>query len=72
VSEASNAQVVYKVFLHEFGHTIPLGHTDDMSFIMFVGQPLPGDISDDEARVVQLHASLPVRIDMAIYDENSP
>jgi hypothetical protein len=72
VSEASNAQVVYKVFLHELGHTIPLGHTDDMSFIMFVGQPLPGDISDDEARVVQLHASLPVRIDMAIYDENSP
>jgi hypothetical protein len=72
VSEASNAQVIYKVFLHEFGHTIPLGHTDDMSFIMFVAQPLPGDISDDEARVVQLHASLPVRIDMAIYDENAP
>jgi len=39
---------------------------------MFVGQPLPGDISDDEARVVQLHESLPVRIDMAIYDENAP
>jgi hypothetical protein len=72
VNEASNSLVIYKVFLHEFGHTIPLGHTDDMSFIMFVGQPLPGDISDDEARVVQLHSSLPVRIDMAIYDENAP
>jgi hypothetical protein len=72
VSEAASSLVVYKVFLHEFGHTIPLGHTDDKSFIMFVGQPLPGDITDDEARVVRLHASLPVRIDMAIYDEGSP
>jgi hypothetical protein len=71
VREAANAPLVYKVFLHELGHTIPLGHTDDMSFIMFVGQPLPGDISNDESRVVRLHASLPVRIDMAIYDESS-
>jgi len=63
--------VIYKVFLHELGHTISLGHTDDRSFIMFAGQPLPGDVSDDEARVVRLHASLPVRIDMAIYDENA-
>lgn len=72
VSEGTNSLVIYKVFLHEIGHTISLGHTDDRSFIMFVAQPLPGDISDDEARVVQLHASLPVRIDMAIYDESAP
>ena len=71
VSEATNSLVIYKVFLHELGHTISLGHTDDRSFIMFAGQPLPGDVSDDEARVVRLHASLPVRIDMAIYDENA-
>jgi hypothetical protein len=72
IDEATNPLVIYKVFLHEFGHTIPLGHTDDREFIMFVAQPLPGDISDDEARVVQLLESLPVRIDMSIYDENSP
>jgi len=72
LNEGANPLVIYKVFLHELGHTIPLGHTDDREFIMYVGQPLPGDISDDEARVVQLLESLPVRIDMSIYDENSP
>ncbi len=64
--------LLYKIFLHEFGHTISLGHVSDPNFIMYVGQPLPDDISDDEVRVVQLHEALPVRIDMSIYDENSP
>ena len=72
VDEASDPFVVYMIFLHEFGHTIPLGHVDDPAFLMFVGQPIPGDASDDEVRVVQLLESLPTRIDMSIYDENSP
>jgi hypothetical protein len=72
VDEASDTFVLYKIFLHEFGHTIPLGHVDDQAFLMFMGQPIPDDISDDETRVVQLHESLPTRIDMSIYDETSP
>jgi hypothetical protein len=69
---ASAASRIYLIFLHEFGHTIPLGHFNDRSFIMYQGQPLPGDISDDEVRIVQLHEALPFGIDMSIYDENSP
>jgi hypothetical protein len=64
--------LLFKIFLHELGHTISLGHVNDPSFIMYVGQPLPDDVSDDEARVVQLHEALPARIDMSIYDEDSP
>ncbi len=69
---ASAASRLYLIFLHEFGHTIPLGHFNDRSFIMYQGQPLPGDISDDEVRLVRLHEALPFGIDMSIYDENSP
>jgi hypothetical protein len=69
---SSAAARLYLIFLHEFGHTIPLGHINDPSLIMFQGQPLPGDISDDEVRVVQLLESLPFGIDMSIYDEDSP
>jgi len=72
VDVAADPFVVYLIFLHEFGHTIPLGHVEDSAFLMFVGQPIPGDACDDEVRVVQLLESLPTRIDMSIYDENSP
>jgi hypothetical protein len=72
VDDALEVFSTYMIFLHEFGHTICLGHVEDPAFVMFVGQPLPGDISDDEVRVVQLLESLPARIDMSIYDENSP
>lgn len=68
----NDAHLTYKILLHEFGHTISLGHVNDPSFIMYVIHPLPDDISDDEARVVQLHEALPVRIDLSVYDENSP
>jgi hypothetical protein len=63
---------VWLVFLHELGHTIQLGHVTDRNFIMYVGQPLPHDVSDDEVAVVELHESLPTRVDMATYDESSP
>jgi hypothetical protein len=66
--EPTGAAFLYKVILHEFGHTIRFGHIDDRAFIMHGGQPLPDDISDDEANAVILHYGLPTRVDMAIYD----
>jgi len=72
VDDASDVISVYMILLHELGHTLCLGHVEDSAFLMFVGQPIPGDICDDEVRVVQLLESLPTRVDMSIYDENSP
>jgi hypothetical protein len=67
-AQPSGADFIYKVMLHEFGHTIRYGHLNDRAFIMFGSQPLPDDISDDEASATALHYGLPTRVDMAIYD----
>ena len=72
VNTATNDAVVYKIFLHEFGHTISLGHVNDRTFLMWSGHPIPNDISDPEVRVVELHEALPTRIDMSIYDAEYP
>jgi hypothetical protein len=72
INEIANPATVWLVFLHELGHTIQLGHVNDRNFIMYVGQPLPTDLSEDEVDVVQLHEALPTRIDMAIYDDSTP
>lgn len=72
VNTATNDAVVHKIILHEFGHTISLGHVDDRTFLMWSGQPVPDEVSDPEVRVVQLHEALPTRIDMSIYDSDYP
>ncbi len=72
VNSATNDAIVHKIFLHEFGHTISLGHVDDRTFLMWAGQPIPDDLSDPEVRVVQLHEALPTRIDMSIYNPDYP
>ena len=59
---------MYRVMLHEFGHTIRLDHAPTAEFIMYVGLPLPPDISDDEVNLVRLHEALPIRRDMTIYN----
>jgi hypothetical protein len=66
-AEALGTNFIYKVILHEFGHTIRFGHIDDSVFIMHGGQPLPDDISDDEVNAVRLHYGLPTRVNMDIY-----
>jgi hypothetical protein len=68
----AHADNLYRVMLHEFGHTIRLGHSGLREFIMYAGQPLPADIADDEAEVVILHHSLPTRVDMSIYEDAIP
>ena len=61
-----------RVMLHEFGHTIRLGHVDWNTFIMYWGQPLPDDPADDEIAAVVLYHALPPRIKMSIYDASAP
>lgn len=60
-----------RILLHELGHTIRLNHLPS-GFIMFGGQPLPADISDDEVLAVQLHTALPNGIDMSFYNFAAP
>lgn len=64
--DLTSEDVLYRVMLHEFGHTIRLGHLP-RGFLMFAGQPLPGDITDDEVWLVKLYEGLPNRIDMSMY-----
>jgi hypothetical protein len=63
---------LYRVMMHEFGHTIAFGHVNASSLIMKPTQSLPRDISDDEANAVILHYAMPTRIDMSGYDESFP
>ena len=70
-AQPAGAAFLYKVILHEFGHTIRFGHIDFEVFIMHGGQPLPDDISDDEVNAVKLHYGLPTRVNMAIYSTDT-
>ncbi|MFQ5511066.1 MAG: matrixin family metalloprotease [Candidatus Krumholzibacteriia bacterium] len=68
-NDLADANLLFKVMLHEFGHTIRLDHTSFPEFIMFVGQPLPDAITPDEVNLAILHQAMPVRVDMRIYTE---
>ena len=72
VNDFPDAGFLFRVMLHEFGHTIRFRHLSDPAFIMYSGQPLPDRISDDEAAAAVLHQSLPVRVDLGNYGERSP
>lgn len=61
---------LYSVMLHELGHTIRLNHLNSPAMIMFASQPLPGDISNDEIRAVQLMTALPNGINLRIYHDS--
>ncbi len=66
LDEFSDADKLYRIMMHELGHTIRLQHLP-AGFIMYGGQPLPADISDDEVLLVQLHAALPNNFDLGPY-----
>ncbi len=72
VRDIDDADLVFRVMLHELGHTIQWGHLNWAEFIMYGGHPLPGDISNDEVTLTKLHAALPSRINMSIYDTSLP
>ena len=71
-NDFSDSTLLFKVMLHEIGHTIRFGHMTDRQFIMYGGQPLPPGISEDEITLTILHAGLPTRVDMSIYDHSIP
>ncbi len=71
VDDFSDSAKLYTIMMHELGHTIRLGHLP-AGFIMYAGQPLPNDITDDEVRLVQLMLALPNGIDLTPYDPTAP
>jgi hypothetical protein len=71
VDDFADAVVLYRIMVHEFGHTIRLGHLP-AGFMMYGGQPLPPDITDDEVDVVRLLVSLPGGLDVSKYDPAPP
>ena len=72
VNTFANEMFLYQTMLHELGHTIRFVHMPTSSFIMFVGQPLPPDVTNDEALAALLTTRLPVGINMTVYDTNAP
>jgi hypothetical protein len=71
VDDFSDEQVLYTIMMHEFGHAIRLSHLPG-GFIMYGGQPLPADITDDEVQTVRLLVSLPNDLDLDLYDPAPP
>jgi len=67
VNDFQDEHEIYKILLHEFGHTIRLCHLSSNLYIMYGGHPLPDDISNDEANVVRMLIALPNRTDMSMY-----
>jgi hypothetical protein len=71
VDDITDQPRLYSIFMHELGHTIPLVHLP-AGFIMFAGQPLPPDISDDEVAMVQLLLALPNGTHLSTFDSTPP
>jgi hypothetical protein len=70
VNDFSDGAKLYSILMHELGHTIRLGHLP-AGFVMFGGQPLPPDITDDEVRVVQLMLAIPNGTNLSLYDDSA-
>jgi hypothetical protein len=63
---------LYRIFLHEMGHTIRLNHLGLGRYIMWGSQPLPADIHAEEAMAVQIYVAMPNDFDIDPYDSTSP
>ncbi len=72
VNSFTSNEGLYKVVLHELGHTLRFHHLPYPEFIMYSSHPLPPDISNDEANALKLLLALPNQTNMAIYDESNP
>jgi hypothetical protein len=70
VDDFSDGAKLYSILMHELGHTIRLGHLP-AGFVMFGGQPLPLDITDDEVRVVQMMLVIPNGTNLSLYDASA-
>lgn len=70
--DLADSTFVYRILLHETGHTLQFKHLSNQQFIMYYSHPLPGDISNDEVWLVRLLQSLPVRTDISIFQDVGP
>ena len=64
------ADKIFRIMLHEFGHTIRFGHLTDRAYIMFNSAPLPSDIHPDELWMLDVYEALPNTTDMVIYNSS--
>jgi hypothetical protein len=72
INEFQNWDDLWLTALHEFGHTIRLGHLP-AGYLMHASiQDMASDITNDEVKVVQLFLALPNELDMTPYDKTDP
>jgi hypothetical protein len=68
VNTFSDPVTLHIVMLHELGHTIRLWHLP-AGFLMYGGQPLPGDPTGEEVWLVRVLHGMDDRTDLSIYQE---
>lgn len=71
IDEFADPDRLWKVALHELGHTIRLRHLPS-GYLMFQSHPLPDSPTDDEVLMVQLYLALPNDYDVSVHDISDP
>jgi hypothetical protein len=71
VDDIVDPDFLWKVALHELGHTIRLGHLPQ-GYLMDAMQPQPMTVTNDEVMVVKLYLALPNGSDLSFYDSSVP
>lgn len=71
VDDYANQLSVFITMMHELGHTIRFQHLPS-GYLMYGGQPLPSDVTNDEVLAAQIYTALPNGLDIRIYDDSVP
>jgi len=71
VDDIVDPDFLWKVALHELGHTIRLGHLPQ-GYLMDAMEPQPMTVTNDEVMVVKLYLALPNESDLSFYDSSVP
>jgi hypothetical protein len=71
VNDFAETEQLWKVALHELGHTLRFGHLP-LGYLMYGGQPLPATVTNDEVAVVRLYLAFPNQSDLSFYDSEEP
>jgi hypothetical protein len=71
VNDFADRDQLWKVALHELGHTLRFRHLPE-GYLMYGGQPLPMTVTNDEIAVIRLYLALPNRSDMSFYNSADP
>lgn len=71
VDDFSDPVPLFKTMLHELGHTIRFTHLP-AGYLMYGGQPLPDDVTDDEVLAARFYTAIPNGINLRVYDVSVP